>query len=272
MIAFFVSAALAMEPPAPKIIDDLDRWESGMDAVLAGPPGCWAFTADVLQVGTVHQPPDFFSAGRSQTFTLQGTFSARLDEGRWSAIEVTPSDEDEETKLQVPVVPIVGRVHVESDGEEEHSVSVSISQDSVKLSSLFGSSVSLLHEAVDEWAGRTETAMAQWDSDQQAVMFMREVPVTDSDHRPIRVDVRFPEAGIHADRVDAVWPRVVKVGNWPVRGTIRDAQMHLLSYQHEDVSLPRAESLSLVAGFLGFTMGFEQTLKYRTASPCQKTP
>jgi hypothetical protein len=271
MVFFFTLSALAMEPPPPALLDDLDRWEAGMEEVLAGPSGCWDFVGEIRQVVTLHQPPDFFSTARMETVVLKGQFTARLDAGRWVVLDVKPDEEDGEQRLDLPVVPVVGKLPVRSD-EATEAVSVSISPEAIQVSTVFGSSVSLLHEAVDAWAGRTETALAEWDADRQAVLFRREIPVTERDSRPIRVDVRFPQAGAHADRIDAVWPRVVKVGRWPVRGTIRDAQMHVQTFLHGEHSLPRAESLSLVAGFLGFTMGYEQTLTYRSAAVCQKTP
>jgi hypothetical protein len=271
LLFFFSLSALAMDPPAPELLDDLDRWESGMDAVLAGPAGCWDFEGEIRQVVTLHQPPDFFSAARTETVTVAGEFNARLDAGHWVAINVRSDVADGEQKLEVPVVPVVGKLPIQPD-DDPGAVSVNVSQEAIRVSTVFGSSVSLLHEAVDAWAGRTETALAEWDADADAVMFRREIPVTEKDNRPIRVDVRFPEAGLHPDRIDAVWPRVVKVGRWPVRGTIRDAQMHVRTYVYGEHLLPRAESLSLVAGFLGFTLGYEQTLTFRSAAICQKTP
>jgi len=273
MLLFFVTTVLAVEPPSRELLDDLDRWESGMDAVLAGPPGCWEFTGELRQVATLHQPPDFFSASRSQTFTREAPFTGRLEDGHWMDIVVS-EETSSETELELPVIPLMGRTGGgATDGSEsEEGARVSLSKDRVEVSHLFASSVSLLHEAVDAWAGRTETSFAQWDGEQEAVLFLREIPVTETDQRPIRVDVRFPEAAPRPDRVDAVWPRVVKVGKWPLRITIRDAQMHLLTHPHGDVSLPRLESLSLVTGFLGFTLGYEQVLTFRSATPCQKTP
>jgi len=280
MILLLSAAAFSMEPPSFELLDDLDRWEKGMDNVMAGPQGCWDFTGEVVQTVTLHQPPDFFSSARVSEFSGKGTFKARLDEGVWGKITQEMEDKEDETDFEMPIVPLIGEVR-SKDGDDGQSVSISVSQDTVQVAESLGKSVNLLRQAVDEWAGRTETALAQWDKEQQAVMLMREIPVTEDDHRPIHVDVRFPEAGEHADRIDAVWPRIVKVGKWPVRATIRDAQMHLLAYPHEGMSLPRAESLSLVVGFLGYTLGYEQTLKYRSAAQCtgdadavedQKTP
>ncbi len=271
MILFIAVAALAIEPPSMKLLDDLDRWEKGMDNVMAGPQGCWDFAGAVTQTVTLHQPPDFFSAARNEEFEGKGTFKARLKDGVWGEIEqeMEKKEDDGETDFELPIVPLIGEVRSEEAEGEEQSVSISVSQDTVQVAESLGKSVNLLRQAVDEWAGRTETAVAQWDKEQAAVMLLREIPVTDTDDRPIHVNVRFPEAGEHADRIDAVWPRTVKVGKWPVRATIRDAQMHVLAYQYEGMSLPRAESVSLVVGFLGYTLGYEQTLQFRSAARCE---
>ena len=69
--------------------------------------------------------------------------------------------------------------------------------------------------------------------------------------------------------VDAVWPRLIKLGQWPVRIKIRDGQAHLVGHLHQDTVLPLAESLSFVVGVLGWTVGIEQSLTYTTATPCQ---
>jgi len=288
MLALLSAAALAVAPPSFELLDDIDRWEDGMDNVLQGPRGCWDFSGDFKQTVTLHQPPDFFSAARIKDFVGKGSFKARLKDGVWVTFDhaYDPSDNgiatlgkvvgemDEESKeedwdpedFEIPVVPLVGEVPSEMDEEDVREMNEFLGDDASAIT--LKKSVNLLRQAVDEWAGRTETAVAQWDSKQEAVMFLREIPVADDDPRPIHIDVRFPAAGEYVDRIDAVWPRIVKIGKWPIRLTIRDAQMHLLAYQHDGMSLPRAESLSLVVGFMGFTMGFEQTLKFKTAARC----
>lgn len=260
------------EPPSRELLDDLDRWERGQDAFLDGPPGCWDLTGNVRQVVTLHQPPDRFSAARHEQFPMVGTVKGRMIDGLWQGkkLEQDTKPEGHPHEFDVPVYPLFGTFPEDPNAPKaEETFTVSVGESGgAQIGGSIGQSVNVLREAVEEWSGSVETSLAQWDEAQQAVLYLRELPLSDEDDRPIQVTVRFPAAGERADRIDAVWPALIKLGQWPVRFTIRDAQMHAVGHPHQDVVLPWAESLSFVGGGLGYTFGYEQAVTWRSATPC----
>ncbi len=265
--------ALSLGAPTRELLDDIPRWEDGQDALLDGPAGCWDLQGDVKQVMTLHQPPDFFSSARNESFPMTGTIRGRLVDGIWTGELVQDVKADgHELELEVPVYPLFGsrpENEVKTDNQE---LSISIGDGSTKMSGSIGQSVNILREAVDAFSGSVETSLAQWDEEQKAVLLLREMPLSDNDNRRIEVTVRFPDGQATADRVDVVWPKLVKVGEWPFKVKLRDAQMHAVGHPHGDIMLPWAESLSLVAGAMGYTVGFEQTVTWRKATPCDVGP
>jgi len=270
-IPWLIALGFAGERPTNELLDDLDRWHDGMDAMLAGPPGCWEFAGTSKQLLRVHRGPDMFSAATEKDYAFDGTFSGRLEDGVWHDLkQVVKATEEEGDDVYIPAAPLMGRMEKSDTTYEEGDVSLSITIDddgsSVEGSMLSG--VNLLQEAVDNWAGSTEISVARWDAANSAVVLERDIPVSEDDKRTIRVETRFPDAGAQAARIDAVWPRLVKLGSWPVTLKIRDAQMHMLGYQHEALVLPQAESISLTASALGFTASYEQQLTFTSATAC----
>ncbi len=250
-IALLTANAVAGRPSLA-VLDDVERWEAGQEAFLAGPPGCWEMEGDAEQTLTLHRAPDLFSAGRSEAFPVRGTVRGRLVDGVWQgplARDLAPAGH--ELDLDMPVIPLFGRMD----------------RDPKVAGTLGTSSVNLLKRALERTSGAVETSLAQWDEAQGAVLYLRELPLEGHENRPIRVTVRFPDAG-PADRIDVLWPSPVRAGRWPVVVTIRDARMHAAGHPHGDVVLPWTERLSFVVSALGYTLGFEQTVTWRTATPC----
>ena len=174
------------------------------------------------------EPADVAAAGE-----LIERLNAAIDAVNDLEDELKPVDH--EVDIDIGVTPLFGKVPPEEtkEGDQEGSVSISVagSDSSVQMSESIGSSVNVLTEAIDELSGSVETSLAQWDKEQQAVLYLRELPLADNDNRVIKVTVRFPEGQEVADRIDAVWPSLIKVGDWPFRAKIRDAQMHAVGHR-----------------------------------------
>lgn len=262
---WFVAVALA-GAPAPEILDDLDRWHEGADRLIDGPAGCWIFEGEARQVFALHQAPDRFSTADTRKLEAHGPFLARLEDGLWTQFDYRRIEVDEDADLAVALRPLVGRTKESEASSEELQISLG---DGMQVSGGVEAGMSLLREAVERWTGSVETRFASWDEAAGSVKYVREVAVADGARSDVvTVTSWFPEAGTEADRIDAVWPKQVKLGKWPMRFTLRDPQMHVQGFRHEGRVLPNAESVSVVVGIMGFTVGYEQQIRYLTATPC----
>ena len=259
-----LGAALASEAPSRAVLDDIERWESGQDALIRGPQGCWVLEGQVRQKLTIHQPPDFMSGVAHQEMNFVGTFDGELNDGEWqrwtASVEPEPGTDWEMATVGPP---LVGQF---PDDGTDGSVTVSLGTDGGSVGGAVAQGVNVLQAAINALSGPTETSLAQWDADQQAVLYLREVAMRDSKH-PIAVTTRFPQGEV-ADRLDAVWPRLMRVGKWPFVAKFRDVQAHVVGYPQGEVVLPWAESMSFTVSAVGFTIGWEQTLAYQVATRC----
>jgi len=269
LIALLMSSAVwALDPPSHELLDDIERWEAGQALLISGPPGCWRLEGTARQAISLHQPPDWFSAARNEVFAYEGPFHGTLVDGVWVDLSSDLKKvADHKLDLDVGVHPLIG-VLPESEFELEDT-RITIGGDGT--ASVDGSvvqGVNILTEAIEELSGNVETSMAQWDRETNAVMYLRQMPLSDNDNRPIKVDVRFPEGGPLPDRLDVVWPKLIKMGDWPLIAKFRDAQAHIVGHLHEEKVLPWAESASFTVGAMGFTAGWEQVIQYTKATPC----
>jgi len=277
-----MGVSFAGDRPTNELLDDIDRWHAGMDAMLAGPTGCWEFKGSSRQLLRAHRGPDRFSGATKQDYSFDGTFSGRLDEGVWHDLEQVANDADSAgDHVYIPAAPLIGRINKEEahfDGDErihdwteDMSLSILVDGDRTLVEGSMLSSVNLLDEMIDTWAGSTEVSVARWDAIASEVVLERDIPVSDTDQRPIRVETRFPEAGAQAARIDAVWPRVLKLGVRPATLTMRDIQMHIVGYQHDGLVLPRAETISFTASAMGMTASYSQEIRFTSATACAQT-
>ena len=268
MFIVMITLAQAAEPPPFEVLDDIERWESGQDALILGPEGCWELEGKATQTLTVYQPPDFFAAARSEEFRFEGTFRGVLRDGSWSYIDqaLKPTRELKwDLDGALGVTPLIGRMP-DHDSHSE-GTEISVSNDGAAISGAVAGGVNLLQEVIEALSGPAETSVAQWDRAAGAVNYLREVCMELS-NKPIEVTTRFPAGGDKADRVDVIWPKLIKVGEWPLVAKIRDAQAHVVGHRQGDLTLPWAESISVNVGAWGFTLGWEQTLTYTRATQC----
>jgi hypothetical protein len=267
---WITSVVWAVEPPSLALLDDIDRWEAGQAQLISGPPGCWTLEGTARQAISLHQPPDWFSAARNEVFAYEGGFRGTLVDGVWvELVSALAKVDDHKLDLDAGVHPLIGVMP--NQEEEPESASISIGDGGAQVDGSVVQGVNILTEAIEALSGSVETSMAQWDREAGAVMYLRQMPLSDTDSRPIKVDVRFPAAGALPDRIDVVWPRLIKIGEWPLIAKFRDAQAHIIGHPHADKVLPWAESASFTVGAMGFTAGWEQVLTYTKATPCAAT-
>jgi hypothetical protein len=60
----------------------------------------------------------------------------------------------------------------------------------------------------------------------------------------------------------------MRVGDGMVSATVLNGQLHLVGQTTELGTLPSVESLSVVVGAFGFTLGVEQEIRYTRVRPC----
>lgn len=260
-------ALAALARPSPEALDDIDRWHAGADRLLDGPRGCWILEGEARQVFRVHQSADRFSLPSKTELEASGPFIGRIEDGLWTRIDFQRTYSDPRREVVVDLKPLVGRTP-KSEGAEQGEVSLSVGSDGAQMAGSVAESMSLLRAAVERWTGSVETRYARWDEPSKTVQYLRHVAVSEGSNDTVEVVSSFPQGGELATRVDAVWPRRLKLGSWPLRATLRDPQMHVLGFVHDGDVLPNAESVSLVVGVLGFTVGYEQHLTYGAAAPC----
>ncbi len=68
--------------------------------------------------------------------------------------------------------------------------------------------------------------------------------------------------------LDVTFPKRMQIGDGVVKARILNGQLHLRGQTNELGTLPSSESLSVVVGVLGFTVGVEQEIRYVRARPC----
>ncbi|MEZ4235408.1 MAG: hypothetical protein R3F59_04455 [Myxococcota bacterium] len=264
-------AALAHAGPPPGVdLDDLDRWETLAGRALDGPAGCWDLEGDVALRQTGFAAPSLFRRADRAESTFGGTFHGRLDGGRWTSFEYTlarTSGSEDSTELEAPLWPMVGRIdpsvpHRIVPDEEAPSSSLRVEGGS-------GEGMNLLRHTLDLIDPATSTATAEWRDSEASVRVLQDVPVDDAANADVlAVSTRFPGGGDQATDVDVVFPRRMRGGTRLLRVTVYDAQFHLRAQRVGERVLPAKESVSLGLSVLGFTIGYEQALTYRRATPC----
>lgn len=268
----WLAMALAA-PPEGVDPEDFGRWEDAADKALDGPAGCWELTGQVRIDGALHSPSTAFS--RSDTMKLEavGTWQGRLHDGHWRAFSYRWDTVGEAGDLDVPIYPVIGRIDqdiVVREGapkkEEPKNGEISVSVGSAGGGA---EAINLLQEAIDAWDPTTATSFTQWREADRHIELVQDFPIFETPKSPVVVVTSvFPEGGVGMARLDAVFPRRVKVGEWPVKVTLMDTQFHLRQQQVGATWLPQVEGFTLMAGVLGFTFGYEQQMVYSTAQAC----
>lgn len=273
---WFVSLAFAV-PPEGVVVDDLDRWERQSQALLAGPKGCWELAGKVELLAAGYVPASRWSGSERRDHAFTGEFVGRLEDGvwtsfRWSLDPVARKDEAADEELDLPLFPMMGRIDPEivertdlepaPDGKERESISFGTDGEGKEA-------LNTLQRILDGLDPKTATSYAEWSEADRGIRLFQDVPLSDAPRADtVAITTFFPEGGPHGDRLDAIFPRRVKVGDGLVKATMFDAQMHLRGQVAGDGVLPALESLSVGVGAFGFTIGYEQRLTYQRATRC----
>jgi hypothetical protein len=178
--------------------------------------------------------------------------------------------------MDVPIYPIVGRIdqavvkNATPDDvaiEDKGDLSITIDADGDDGGS--AEAINIFHEIVDSWEPAGSTTMSEWSDELGAIRLVQDIPLLDKVNPPVvTVTSTFPGGDEHPTVIDAAFPKRIKLGEWPVRVTLMDTQFHLRQQPVGDQVLPQVEGFSLMAGVLGFTLGYEQQITYATARAC----
>ena len=277
IIALLASAplALAADPPPVSLeaLEDTAPWEEAAARLRHGPDACVELegTADVRLA--IHQPGGWLGPGDQKTLHATGTFSGTLDHGVWTTLTADlQSAGDGDLRID-QVRPLVGRMPpakegAPASGEGDVAISIGDETTAVALAGPSQEAANLLDELVDEIDPAITTAFVVWDAGRRAIVLREQVPL----NRPnkgetLEIRTFFPEAGAPT-AIDVIFPERVRFGDGLVKVTATNGQMHLRGQETALGLLPGVESLSVVFGALGFTIGMEQRLAYTRARAC----
>jgi hypothetical protein len=191
----------------------------------------------------------------------------RLDHGVWTSWGPPLRDDLPDDKVDLGAItayPMVGKTVDEHDRDGDGgSMSVSSSGD-VAVASSGPQAVNLLDEILDEVDPGVTMAYVEPEADGWALVEHADVAGHEDD-----VDMRW-----HIDKsgvpkaLDVTFPKRMRVGDGMVSATVLNGQLHLVGQTTELGTLPSVESLSVVVGAFGFTLGVEQEIRYTRVRPC----
>lgn len=265
MIAVLLSFAVAGLPEGVDP-EDLDRWEALSRRASAGPEGCWRFEGNLKITSTLQQKARLFRRAMDVPMEREGTFVGELVDGTWRLFDYDLASGTSGVNIEGGVQPVFGIMPeavsknlarapepAEPDGEEEGNAS---------------EGVNLLRRAMDVWKASTGVSYAQWREDLGAIELVEQVPTEEKGRDVVTKTTLFPGGAAVPSRMSVMLPKGLVLGSWPMRVHVYDAQAHLFQRPVEELVLPTAETMSAVVSVLGFTVGYEQRIDYRTASRC----
>ena len=265
--------ALALLLPAhadPSLPDDPTWWEEQARAVLAGPTGCVDVRGDArLQIVFV-RPGGLMGPGETVRADARGPFTWRIRDGRWVDTRLTLTSTGDGPDLRMSsAFPITGRAgDPDEDGESELSISLAGDTPSIDLAAEGGRHLNMVDEILE---GLQPEATLSWVEPRDAggYVLVQRAPVPGAvGDEPLEIRTAFPDKKVPT-AVDVRLPRKVRIGEGLAVATLMDAQVHLRAAQTDVGLVPVEEGMSLVVGFMGFTLGVEQHLRYTGMRPCR---
>jgi hypothetical protein len=142
-------------------------------------------------------------------------------------------------------------------------VSVGSSGD-VAIASSGPQAVNMLDEILGEVDPAVTTAYVEPDGDEWALVEHAEIQGQEDD-----LDMRWhiDKSGLPTS-LDVAFPKRMRMGDGLVTVKVLNGQLHLAGTTNELGTVPTIESLSVVVGALGFTIGVEQEIRYTRVRPC----
>ena len=290
--------AVASPPPAAEFdltrLDDTDAWQQHARALLDGPPGCIEVQGRVRVQVSLYSAGGFLSSGSRQDVVGEGRFTGRLDQGVWTALETTWTEQPSTDAIVLELDrfhPIVGRmpavpkdphaprlaqgdvgpngevILVTEDDEDNGELSISKGEDGIRVHMSDGGQAALgmLDEILEDLKPNGTAVYVTWNEDTRTVELTESVPL--DGEGVLAIDTHFPEGEVPT-WLDARFPKRITLSEEGVRFTIRDAQLHLRSKATPLGVVPGVEGVSAVVGFMGFTIGLDQRVGYDRVRAC----
>jgi hypothetical protein len=263
MSMLFLLAPLAAEVLN---VDDVAGAKRRVRPLLDGPPGCIEVQAEAKDTIVVMSPGGVFGAPGHRVYSASGTIFGRLDKGVWTSWGPPLRDDhpDDGVDLDAFVAfPMVGRTDHEDDDEHHGSVSVDSSGD-VAVASAGPKAVNMLDEILEEIDPAITMAYIEPADGGWALVEHADV---DGHEEDLEMRWHVDSSG-SPKALDVTFPKRIQFGDSVVKVRVLNGQLHLRGQTNELGTVPTRESLSLVAGALGFTVGFEQEIRYVRARAC----
>ena len=262
MIGWWLAAALAA-PPDGVSLEDTERWEKGVDALLDGPAGCWEI------VGRATWNYDFGAFYRSRG---DAAFAGRLVDGVWKDFAVHPLGEvrreyrSQETRVfgrDVSFFPLMGQFE---RGRRRDREATEVT-DAEGVDTAESDARNALRESLDELTDSVDYSWASWDEVRQAVVLHRVAPMERANRLETKIDALFPDGGPIPSRIDVMFPERFTTRTRPPAG-VYDARVTLKGTSVDGVAFPKAEAYSLDIGVVGFRFSMAQTIRYTDIVAC----
>ena len=262
-LALPFATALSAVPPNVDL-NDIDHWESAAEEILDLPGGCWEWVGQASW--------DW----RTNRTTTRGdaVFAGRTDSGIWGEVHLQPLGEElvdrrgttarvyEREKARF--VPLVGRMRggrMVVAGDDEGAEEVKAEEP-----------INVLRSALRRIGGDAFTSWAEWDDARGGVVLNRSIPLAEGRAEEIEVAIFFPSGGDVPSLLDVRFPVRFSTGRWPLKRTVRDAEVHVRGLIRGNVVYPSSEAFRFKYRFLGSGYHGAQTVVYKRITRCSMAP
>jgi len=248
-------------------LDDIGATKRRARTLLDGPDRCIEVQAEAKDTIVILGSGGLFGSPEHSVYTASGSLFGRLDHGVWTSWGPPLHDDRPDDKVALGAItarPMVGKT-IEHEGDPEHHGSVSVgSSGDVAVASSGPQAVNLLDEILDEVDPEVTMAYVEPDNDGWALVEHADIEGQEED-----LDMRWhiDQSGVPTT-LDVTFPKRMRIGDGLVSAKVLNGQLHLLGRTNELGTLPSIESLSVVIGVLGFTVGVEQEIRYTRVRPC----
>jgi hypothetical protein len=248
-------------------LDDIGATKRRARTLLDGPDRCIEVQAEAKDTIVILGSGGLFGSPEHSVYTASGTLFGRLDHGVWTSWGPPLHDDIPDDKVKLGAItarPMVGKT-IEHEGDPEHGGSVSVgSSGDVAIASSGPKAVNLLDEILDEVDPAVSMAYVEPDGEGWALVEHADIEGQEDD-----LDMRWhiEPSGLPTS-LDVTFPKRMSFGDGLVRAKVLNGQLHLAGTTNALGTVPTIESLSVVVGVLGFTLGVEQEIRYTRVRPC----
>jgi hypothetical protein len=264
--ALFLMLPAHAEPALP---DDPAWWEEQSRAVLAGPGACVDVRGEAHMKLMFVRPGGLMGPGETIKADASGPFAWRIRDGRWVDTRLEMKSRGDGPDLSISTAfPVMGQVgDVIESADAEVSIGTDGEQPSIDMAAEGMRALNMVDEILQ---GLKPEATLSWVEPRDAggYVLVQRAPVPGAvGDSPLEIRTAFPDKKVPT-AVDVHLPRKVRIGEGLVVATLMDAQVHLRAAQTDVGLVPVEEGMSLVVGFLGFTLGVEQRITYNAMRRC----